>query len=274
MATANDFKNQVTKKESDNSKESRNKKTELATTSPRQVAQNYLEKMKPEIAKALPAHMSHERMTRIALSAVNSNPQLTEVILNNPTSFLGALMQSAQLGLEPNTNLGHAYLIQYKDKNIGKKICNLQLGYMGLLELAHRSGLYKKIFAMPVFKDDFFEYQYGTNEKLNHVPAQVQNGDAVGYYAFYQLTNGGVHFVYWSRQKMERHKDLYTRRGSVWNTNFDAMALKTVIKDVLKYAPKSVEMSSAVQSDNGNFEFSEDSSAVIDVTDYETEESN
>lgn len=270
MATANDFKNQVTKKESDNSKESSNKKTELATTSPRQVAQNYLEKMKPEIAKALPAHMSHERMTRIALSAVNSNPQLTEVILNNPTSFLGALMQSAQLGLEPNTNLGHAYLIPYNFK--GKKIVNLQLGYMGLLELAHRSGLYKKIFAMPVFKDDFFEYQYGTNEKLNHIPAQVQNGDAVGYYAFYQLTNGGVHFVYWSRQKMERHKDLYTRKGSVWNTNFDAMALKTVIKDVLKYAPKSVEMSSAVQSDNGNFEFSEDS-AVIDVTDYETEES-
>ena len=114
--------------------------------------------------------MSHERMTRIALSAVNSNPELTEVILNNPTSFLGALMQSAQLGLEPNTNLGHAYLIPYYDKNSGKKIVNLQLGYMGLLDLAHRSGMYQKIFAMPVYKDDYFEYQYGTNEKLNHVP--------------------------------------------------------------------------------------------------------
>ena len=100
--------------------------------------------MKPEIEKALPAHMSHERMTRIALSAVNSNPELTEVILNNPTSFLGALMQSAQLGLEPNTNLGHAYLIPYYDKNSGKKIVNLQLGYMGLLDLAHRSGMYQK----------------------------------------------------------------------------------------------------------------------------------
>ena len=88
--------------------------------------------------------MSHERMTRIALSAVNSNPELTEVILNNPTSFLGALMQSAQLGLEPNTNLGHAYLIPYYDKNSGKKIVNLQLGYMGLLDLAHRSGMYQK----------------------------------------------------------------------------------------------------------------------------------
>lgn len=54
---------------------------------------------------------------------------------------------------------------------------------------------------MPVYKDDYFEYQYGTNEKLNHVPAQVTKGEPIGYYAFYKLTNGGVHFVYWSRQK-------------------------------------------------------------------------
>jgi len=264
MATQNDFKNNLTKKEE-------TKKNEVQSTNPRTIANNYLEKMKPQIQKALPAHMSHERMTRIALSAINSNPQLTEVILNNPTSFLGALMQTSQLGLEPNTNLGHAYLIPYKDRKSGTTIVNLQIGYMGLLELAHRSGMYQKIFAMSVYKDDFFEYQYGTSEKLNHVPAQVQKGEPVGYYAFYKLTNGGVHFVYWSRQKMELHKQQYTRKGSVWNTNFDAMALKTVIKDVLKYAPKSVEMSEAVQSDENNFEFNDDST-IIDVTDYDTED--
>lgn len=82
--------------------------------------------------------MSHERMTRVALSAVNSNPKLSEAIVNNPTSFLGALMQSAQLGLEPNTNLGHAYLIPYGN------VVQIQIGYMGLLELAHRSGMYQK----------------------------------------------------------------------------------------------------------------------------------
>ena len=87
--------------------------------------------MKPEIEKALPAHMSHERMTRIALSAVNSNPELTEVILNNPTSFLGALMQSAQLGLEPNTNLGHAYLIPYYDKILVKRSLTYNLDIWG-----------------------------------------------------------------------------------------------------------------------------------------------
>ena len=266
MATQNEFKNNLTKKED-------TKNNEVQSTNPRTIANNYLEKMKPQIQKALPAHMSHERMTRIALSAINSNPQLTEVILNNPTSFLGALMQTSQLGLEPNTNLGHAYLIPYKDRKSGTTIVNLQIGYMGLLELAHRSGMYQKIFAMPVYKDDFFEYQYGTSEKLNHVPAQVQKGEPVGYYAFYKLTNGGVHFVYWSRQKMELHKQQYTRKGSVWNTNFDAMALKTVIKDVLKYAPKSVEMSEAVQSDENNFEFNDDST-IIDVTDYDTKEAN
>ncbi len=257
MAKANDFKNNLSPKED-------KQKNEVQSTNPRTIANNYLEKMKPQIQKALPAHMSHERMTRVALSAVNSNPKLSEAIVNNPTSFLGALMQSAQLGLEPNTNLGHAYLIPYGN------VVQIQIGYMGLLELAHRSGMYQKIFAMSVYKDDFFEYQYGTSEKLNHVPSQVQKGDPVGYYAFYKLTNGGVHFVYWSRQKMELHKQQYTRKGSVWNTNFDAMALKTVIKDVLKYAPKSVEMSEAVQSDENNFEFNDDST-IIDVTDYEAE---
>ncbi|MCI2770647.1 recombinase RecT [Staphylococcus warneri] len=256
MATQNDFKNQITDKKENKPQQS---------TNPRQVASDLLERMKPEIAKALPAHMSQDRMTRIALSAVNSNPKLSEVILNNPTSFLGALMQSAQLGLEPNTNLGHSYLIPYGN------IVQLQLGYLGLLELAYRSGKYQKIMAMPVYKDDFFEYQYGTDEKLNHIPAQQQTGDAVGYYAFYKLTNGGTHFVYWSRQKMNMHQQQYSKGGNVWRNNFDAMALKTVIKDVLKYAPKSIEMGEAVTSDNNNFDFRDDGD-IIDVTDYETEE--
>ena len=266
MATQNDFKNQLTEKKDTN------KQTELAKTNPRQVASDLLERMKPEIAKALPSHISQDRMTRIALSAVNSNPKLGEVILYNPTSFLGALMQSAQLGLEPNTNLGHAYLIPYFDKKKNVHYAQLQLGYHGILELAYRSGKYQKIMAMPVYKDDFFEYQYGTDEKLNHIPAQVQQGEPVGYYAFYKLTNGGSHFVYWSKQKMQGHQQQYSKGGGVWKNNFDSMALKTVIKDVLKYAPKSTEMSEAVTSDNNNFDF-KDGGDIIDVTDYETEES-
>lgn len=265
MASQNDFKNQLTKKEEVGGNKSE-KPVEKKRT-PQQYASDLLERMAPQIEKALPAHMSQERMTRIALSAVNSNPKLTQTIQNNPTSFLGALMQSAQLGLEPNTNLGHAYLIPY-----GNTV-QLQIGYHGLLELAYRSGQYQKIMAMPVYKDDFFEYQYGTNEKLNHVPAQMEIGTPVGYYAFYKLANGGQHFVYWSKEKMKMHKQQYSKaskKQTVWDTNFDAMALKTVIKDVLKYAPKSIEMSEAVVSDNNDFELN-DRGTIIDVTNYAEE---
>lgn len=257
MAKQNDFKNQLVEKKETNTAPAKQK-------SPRQHASDLLERMAPEIEKALPAHMSQERMTRIALSAVNANPKLLDSITQNPTSFLGALMQSAQLGLEPNTNLGHAYLIPY-----GQTV-SLQLGYLGLLELAYRSGQYQKIMAMPVYKDDFFEYQYGTNEKLNHIPAPIQTGDPVGYYAYYNLTNGGQHFVYWSMEKVKLHKQHFSKAGNIWQKNFDAMALKTVIKDVLKYAPKSIEMSEAVVSDNNDFELN-DKGTIIDVTNYDEE---
>lgn len=258
MANQNEFKNQLTEKKETQAQ------TPAKQKSPQQYASDLLERMAPQIEKALPKHMSQERMTRVALTAVNGDPKLTQAIQQNPSSFLGALMQSAQLGLEPNTNLGHAYLIPY-----GKQV-QLQLGYLGLLELAYRSGQYQKIMAMPVYKDDFFEYQYGTNEKLNHIPAQLQTGDPVGYYAFYTLNNGGQHFVYWSMDKIKMHKQQFSKAGNIWQKNFDAMALKTVIKDVLKYAPKSIEMNEAVVSDSNDFEL-KDNGTIIDVTDYEAE---
>lgn len=257
MANQNEFKNQLTEK-----KETETQAPATKQKSPQQYASDLLERMQPQIEKALPAHMSQERMTRIALSAVNGNPKLTQAIQNNPTSFLGSLMQSAQLGLEPNTNLGHAYLIPY-----GNEV-QLQIGYHGLLELAYRSGQYQKIMAMPVYKDDFFEYQYGTNEKLNHIPTQIPKGDPIGYYAFYKLSNGGQHFVYWNMERVRGHQAKFAKSKNVWKNHFDAMAMKTVIKDVLKYAPKSIELNEAVVSDNSDFELN-DRGTVIDVTDYE-----
>ena len=91
--------------------------------------------MGPEIKKALPSVITPERFTRMVFTALSSNPTLQEC---TPQSFLGAMMQSAQLGLEPNTPIGQAYLIPYR--NHGRQECQFQLGYKGLIDLAYRSG--------------------------------------------------------------------------------------------------------------------------------------
>ena len=97
--------------------------------------QDYIEVMKPAIQAALPSVMTPERFSRITLSALSANPKLKEC---SPQSFLGAMMTAAQLGLEPNTPLGQAYLIPYR--NHGRMECQFQLGYKGMIDLAYRSG--------------------------------------------------------------------------------------------------------------------------------------
>jgi len=204
-----------------------------------------IRKMEPEIKRALPKQISPERFARIAMTAVRNTPKLQAC---EPISFIAALMQSAQLGLEPNTPLGQAYLIPY-----GKEV-QFQLGYQGMLTLAYRTGEYQSIYAMPVYANDEFEYEYGLNEKLVHKPAPDPEGEPIYYYAVYKLKNGGHGFVVMSRQQIERHRDKYSpsaKQGkfSPWNTDFDSMAKKTVLKQLLKYAPKSVEFATQIAQD-------------------------
>ncbi len=204
-----------------------------------------IKRMEPEIKRALPKQISPERFSRIAMTAVRNTPQLQAC---EPISFIAALMQSAQLGLEPNTPLGQAYLIPY-----GKEV-QFQLGYQGMLTLAYRTGEYQSIYAMPVYANDEFEYEYGLNEKLVHKPAEDPQGEPIYYYAIYKLQNGGHGFVVMSRKQIEKHRDKYSpsaKKGkhSPWNTDFDSMAKKTVLKQLLKYAPKSVEFASQVATD-------------------------
>ena len=103
--------------------------------------------MMPEIKKALPTVLTPERFTRIALSALNNTPALQKC---TPMSFLAALMNAAQLGLEPNTPLGQAYLIPYKNKGVLE--CQFQIGYKGLIDLAYRNGQMQTIQAQAVYE--------------------------------------------------------------------------------------------------------------------------
>lgn len=228
-----------------------------------------IKKMEPEIKRALPKQISTERFTRIAMTAVRNTPKLQTC---DPMSFIAALMQSAQLGLEPNTPLGQAYLIPY-----GRE-AQFQLGYQGMLTLAYRTGEYQSIYAHAVYENDHFEYEYGLNEKLVHVPAEDPQGEPIYYYAVYKLQNGGHGFVVMSRKQIEKHRDQYSpsakSKHSPWNTDFDSMAKKTVLKQLLKYAPKSVEFASQVAADETiKTEIAEDMTEVQGIEiEYEVKE--
>ena len=193
---------------------------------------------------ALPKTITPERMMRIAMTAISMNKKLASC---TQTSFLGALLTAAQLGLEVNTPLGQAYLIPYNTKN--GLLCQFQIGYQGMLELAYRSGKFKRIKACVVYKGDEFEYSYGLNAILRHKP--LASEEPIYVYALYELVNGGTDFEVWTWQKVIEHGKTYSKsfNDGPWMSHPEEMAKKTVLKALLKYAPKAVELAEAVVSD-------------------------
>ena len=233
-----------------------------------QTIKDYIRMYESEISKALPSVMTPERFTRIALSAVSNMPKLSEC---TPQSFIGAMMNAAQLGLEPNTPLGQAYLIPY-----GKQ-CQFQIGYKGLIDLAYRSGEVAIVQAHTVYENDTFEYELGLNPVLKHKPASGERGKAVAYYAMFKLTNGGYGFNVMNRDDMDAHARKYSKTFSngPWQTNFDEMAKKTVLKAALKYAPLKSDFARATASDEAAMRIDEDTGEIMqDVVQAEYEVSN
>lgn len=196
--------------------------------------QQYIKQMQGEIAKALPSVMTPERFTRITLSALSSNQKLQEC---TPQSFLGAMMTAAQLGVEPNTPLGQAYLIPFR--NHGNMECQFQLGYKGMIDLAYRSGEVQIIQAQVVYENDEFKYSYGLEPELKHTPAMNDRGEPVYVYAMFKTKDGGFGYEVMSIDDVRRHAQKYSKSygNGPWQTNFEEMAKKTVLKKVLKYAP-------------------------------------
>lgn len=214
-----------------------------------QSIKDWIKVMEPEIKKALPSVITPERFTRMAMTAVSSNAKLAEC---TPQSFCGAMMQAAQLGLEPNTPLGQAYMIPFRNKGVME--CQFQIGYKGLIDLAHRSGEFKNIEAHEVYENDEFDYEYGLEPKLHHKPAFKDRGRVICYYAVYTLVNGGFGFEVMSIEDVQKHAAKFSQAyksgyGSPWKDNFDEMAKKTLIKKVLKYAPIKTEFVKQVQQD-------------------------
>ena len=213
--------------------------------------------MKAQLAAALPRHMTAERMIRIATTEIRKVPELRNC---DSTSFIGAIVQCSQLGLEPGSALGHAYLLRFgngKAKN-GKKNVQLIIGYRGMIDLARRSGQIISLSARVVRECDEFSYELGLDEKLVHRPGENEDAPITHVYAVAKLKDGGVQFEVMTRKQVEKVRDTHSKAAknaaskgasSIWDEHFEDMAKKTVIRKLFKYLPVSIEIQRAVSMD-------------------------
>jgi recombination protein RecT len=203
---------------------------------------------KASIAAVLPKHVSPERLMKVALGAVRTTPKLLECTTE---SLFGAVVQCAQLGLEPNTPLGHAYLIPFRDNRKGRTDVQVIIGYRGLLDLARRSGQIVSISAHAVRAGDLFEFEFGLDEKLRHVPAQQDAGDIIAVYAVAKLVGGGTAFDVMWRAEVDKIMKGTQSKGAYgpWKDHYEAMVRKTALRRLFKYLPVSIELSKAVEID-------------------------
>lgn len=238
MANSTSVKNELKKQSGNTVSANKNPKT----------LQGWIRLYEGQIAKALPSVMTPERFSRMALTAITRTPKLSEC---SPESFVGAMLTAAQLGLEPNTPLGQAYLIPYKGD------CQFQIGYKGLIDLAYRSGQIKRIAAEVVYENDEFSFEYGLNPELKHKPAAVDRGEPKWVYAVYELTGGGYSFKVMGWDTVIEHGKKYSKTygNGPWLTAPEEMAKKTVLKQLLKYAPLKSEFVRGVAYDEKSLEF-------------------
>lgn len=233
----------------------------------------FVESKKDEFGKALPKDLTAERFTRIALNALSKNPKLMQT---NLSSLYGAIMNSAELGLEPNTPLGQAYLIPYGNE------CQFQIGYRGYLTVVSRSGSVDSVNVKAVYENDDFECEFGDEEYIHHKPNFKDRGKPYLYYCIVTMKNGAKVRGVMTKEEIDMRKaESKARSGSSspWVKWYDEMAKKTVLKNTLKFVPLGKETLRLLSQDDTVKEIPTESSAddinVLDIegTEYNIEES-
>lgn len=208
-----------------------------------------LASQKAAIAESLPKHLTGERMAQLMLTECRKNPALLDC---TPQSVVSAVLQCAQVGLEPGPQ-AHLYLVPFKNRGVLE--CTLQIGYRGLLELIGRTGKYHAPDVRAVFEGDRFEYEFGLNEKLNHVPsAKSRAADKLThvYIVLWPKDGGRATFEVMTREEVDAIRRRSKSGGSgPWVTDYIAMAMKTVVRKKAKYLPLSVELQQAITIDEG-----------------------
>jgi recombination protein RecT len=220
----------------------------------------FLERQKGQLSLALPRHLTPDRLIRVVLtecirSVQHARPGAPTLLDCTLESFAGAVLQVAQLGLEPGV-LGQAYLIPFRNVKRGTVEVQLVPGYKGLLMLARRSGQILSIDPVVVHAKDTFRVRKGTSPAITHEPYRPKGDDgdagpAVAYYAIAFLRGGGVQFDWMWRRDVDAHRQRYSRAADdgPWTTNFDEMALKTVLRRLCKFLPVTVEAQTAIVLD-------------------------
>lgn len=200
---------------------------------------------KRAIEDALPKHLTAERMMRIGLTELRKTPKLQQC---DPMSFLGAIVQASQLGLEPGSALGHCHLITY-----GRE-CQLQIGYRGMIDLARRSGNIISLTARVVCEGDDFDFAFGTEEYIKHT-VRHKTDKVTHVYAVAKLKDGGIQMDVMPLAEVEHIRDTYSSsyrnnpKTSSWTTAFGEMAKKTIVRRLFKMLPTSIEIRDAIRVD-------------------------
>jgi recombination protein RecT len=218
-------------------------KPQDAVVKPKDPFAEIIERNMPAIKVALPKHLSPERMARVALTTIRTNPNLQKC---NPVSVLASIVQAAQLGLEPGI-LGHCYIIPYGNE------AQFQIGYRGMIDLARRSGNIESIQAHEVYENDLFELEYGLSDHLKHVPWHLlgvtEPGNVRGAYMVAKFKDGGHQIHYMPIKEIEDHrKRSKASKTGPWVSDFVEMCKKTVVRSAWKWLPISIEVMRQVEA--------------------------
>lgn len=203
------------------------------------------------------------------VSLVGNNEMLQQ---SEPMSTLYAAMKAAALNLPFDPNLGFAYCIPYKDNKSGKTLAQFQLGAKGLAQLAIRTNQFKHLHVTEIYEGQYKGKDIRTGKvKLNEEIDILPTTPVIGYLGYFQLLNGYEYEIYWDKAKMMAHAQRFSKSVNYgpWKTDFDAMAKKTILKQLLRQgnAPLTIEMQKAMEADQSVIRVNENGEEKIDYID-------
>lgn len=202
-----------------------------------------------------------QRFITSIISAVTVNPNLAEC---DYSTILSSAMLGEALKLSPSPQLGQYYMVPFDDNKTGRKVATFVLGYKGYIQLAEKSGQYKKLNVLAIKEGELIRYDPLNEEiEVNLIDDDVirENTPTMGYYAMFEYCNGFRKTLYWSKEKMEAHALKYSKgyaadkkkntSWTFWSKDFDGMAYKTMLRQIIsKWGIMSIEMQQAYEGDS------------------------
>ncbi len=212
-----------------------------------------LSQLRPQIAQALPKHLTADRIIQMATTLIVRTPAIADCSVE---SLVGAVMQASILGFKPVAALGECYFVPYRNNKNGKTEVQFQIGYKGYLSLARQSGEILTVYAEVVREGDDFDYELGLHPKLTHKPKAGSDALVSHVYAVVHYKSGGYNFVVLSLNEVEKYRRRSQSQRSglagAWQSDYEAMAKKTAIRRLVPYLPVSIDkLEQAATTDGG-----------------------